>query len=185
VLFLAVQDKLAVQAVARRCRLRGSSALLTGRIFDERGNRMSPTHANKGGVRYRYYASQAVLQKKPQAPRSVSRVPAAELALELAALRNQLNGSQQLPDRDHELVERHVERVTWRRTGSSFVCGRSSRIPRKLSLPTTLQAIRPGISLGTRGMQLSETQSHLPSWCQGIRSPKSDHEHRLSPSGQQ
>jgi hypothetical protein len=45
-------------------------ALLSGRLFDVAGNRMSPTHANKGGVRYRYYASQAVLQKKPQAPRS-------------------------------------------------------------------------------------------------------------------
>ena len=120
-LFAAVQDKLAVQAVARRCRLRGSPALLTGRIFDECGNRMSPTHANKGGVRYRYYASQAVLQKKPRAPISVRRVPAAELeALVLAALRNHLNtsgGSQQLPNRDRDLVERHVERVTLAENG--------------------------------------------------------------------
>src|SRR5213082_2328080 len=59
-LFAAVQGKLAAQAVARRCRLRGSPALLTSRLFDDGGNRMSPTHANKGGVRYRYYISQAV-----------------------------------------------------------------------------------------------------------------------------
>src|SRR6266478_4121087 len=115
-LFDAVQGKLAAQAVARRCRLRGSPALLTGRIFDDGGNRMSPTHANKGGARYRYYVSQAVLQKKPHAPGSVSRVPAAELeALVLAALRNHLNASgagEQLPDNDRDLVERHVERVT-------------------------------------------------------------------------
>ena len=31
-------------------RLRGSAAILTGRLFDDRGNRMSPTHANKRGV---------------------------------------------------------------------------------------------------------------------------------------
>jgi site-specific DNA recombinase len=31
--------------------------LLTGRIFDDRGNRMSPTHARKGGIKYRYYLS--------------------------------------------------------------------------------------------------------------------------------
>jgi DNA invertase Pin-like site-specific DNA recombinase len=115
-LFEAVQGKLAAQAVARRCRLRGSPALLTGRIFDERGNCMSPTHANKGGVRYRYYVSQAVLQNKPQAPGPVSRVPAAELeALVVTALRTRLNpggGSQQLPDSDRDLIERHVERVT-------------------------------------------------------------------------
>ena len=33
-LFEAVQGKLAAQAVARRCRLQGSPALLTGRLFD-------------------------------------------------------------------------------------------------------------------------------------------------------
>src|SRR5205807_4470785 len=116
VLFTAVQGKLAAQAVARRHRLRGSPALLTGRIFDECGNRMGPTHTNKGGARYRYYASQAVLQKKPHEPASLSRVPAAELeALVLTALRTHLNATgagQQLPDNDRDLVERHVERVT-------------------------------------------------------------------------
>src|SRR5439155_23947161 len=115
-LFAAVQGKLAAQAVARRCRLRGSPALLTGRLFDDGGNRMSPTHANKGGAHYRYYISQAVLQKKPHAPGSVSRVPAAELeALVLAALRKHLTTSgagQQLPGNDRDLVERHLERVT-------------------------------------------------------------------------
>jgi site-specific DNA recombinase len=115
-LFEAVQGKLAAQAVARRCRLRGSPAILTGRLFDNRGNRMSPTHANKCGARYRYYVSQAVLQKQPPAPGLVSRVPAAEIeALVVAALRNHLNASgagHQLPDNDRDLVECHVERVT-------------------------------------------------------------------------
>ena len=114
-LFAAVQDKLADQAIARRCRLRGSPALLTGRIFDERNNRMSPNHSNKRGVRYRYYASQAV-QHNSRVPVSVSRVPAAELeALVTDALRNHLSASdsgQQLPDSDRDLVERHVESVT-------------------------------------------------------------------------
>jgi site-specific DNA recombinase len=114
-LFDAVQGKLAAQAVARRCRLRGSPALLSGRLFDERGNRMSPTHTNKGGARYRYYVSQAVLQRKPQATASVGRVPAGEIeALVLAALRNHLNanGAAEQPDNDRELLERHLERVT-------------------------------------------------------------------------
>jgi hypothetical protein len=62
-LFEAVQAKLAAHAVARRCRLRGSPALLAGRLFDICGNRMSPTHSNKGGARYRYYVSQAVLKE--------------------------------------------------------------------------------------------------------------------------
>jgi site-specific DNA recombinase len=112
--FEAVQAKLAAQALARRCRLRGSPALLTGRLFDDRGNRMSPTHTNKGGARYRYYVSQAVLQRKPLAAGAIGRVPAAEIEVLIsAALRSHLqaNGIDAF-DGDRELVERHVERVT-------------------------------------------------------------------------
>ena len=115
-LFETVQAKLAAQAIERRCRLRGSPALLTGRLFDERGNRMSPSHTNKGGARYRYYVCQAVLQKKPQPAGSIGRVPAAEIeALVITALRNHLQASgteaQSLPDNERELIEHHVERV--------------------------------------------------------------------------
>jgi len=113
-LFEAVQAKLAAQARARRCRLRGSPALLSGRLFDDRGNRMSPTHTNKGGARYRYYVSQAVLQRKPLAAGAIGRVPAAEIeALISAALRRHLqaNGIDALGG-DREVVERHVERAT-------------------------------------------------------------------------
>ena len=79
--------QLAAQARARRCRLRGSPALLSGRLFDDRGNRMSPTHTNKGGARYRYYVSQAVLKRKPLAAGAIGRVQAAEIeALISAAL---------------------------------------------------------------------------------------------------
>ena len=77
-LFEFVQAKLAVQTVARRCRLRGSPALLAGRLFDDHGHRMSPGHTNKGGVRYGYYVCQALLQGKLQGAGSIGRVPAAE-----------------------------------------------------------------------------------------------------------
>jgi site-specific DNA recombinase len=113
-LFEAVQSKLAAHAVARRCRLRGSPALLAGRLFDIAGNCMNPTHTNKGGARYCYYVAQATLQGKPQTAGSVTRVPAAEVeALVMAALRKRLNpngAGEQLSD--SELVERHLERVT-------------------------------------------------------------------------
>jgi len=115
-LFEAVQGELAAQAVARRSRLRGSPALLTGRLFDAGGNRMSPTHTNKGGARYRYYVSQAVLQTKSPPAGSVGRVPAAEIErLVVVALRNHLSArgaGEPLPDDDRVLLERHLERVT-------------------------------------------------------------------------
>jgi hypothetical protein len=65
-LFEAVQPKLAANAVDRQVRLKGSPAILTGRIFDDRGNRMSPTHTNKLGVRYRYYVSHGFYRSERQ-----------------------------------------------------------------------------------------------------------------------
>src|SRR5262249_14211716 len=56
-LFEAVQAKLSGNAVERQLRLKASPSLLADRIFDDRGNRMTPTHTNKRGARYRYYVS--------------------------------------------------------------------------------------------------------------------------------
>ncbi len=78
-LFEAVQAKRSANAVARQVRLRGSPALLAGRLFDDRGNRMSPTHANKRGVHYRYYVSHAILQNRKAEAGSIARVPAHEI----------------------------------------------------------------------------------------------------------
>ena len=114
-LFEAVQEKLAANAIARQVRLRGSAALLTGRLFDDRGNRMSPTHANKKGARYRYYVSQALLQNCKAEAGSIARVPAPEteklvcdgVCRHLTAMGTE--PSTNLADR--ELIERHVARV--------------------------------------------------------------------------
>jgi site-specific DNA recombinase len=114
-LFDVVQEKLAARAVERRCRLRGTTALLAGRLFDDRGNRMSPSYTNKGGARSRYYVSQAILQNKPAG--SIGRVPAPEVeALVVEAIRNhpQAYGSAvpATPENARDQIERHVERVT-------------------------------------------------------------------------
>jgi predicted nucleic acid-binding Zn-ribbon protein len=77
--FEAVQARLAAQAVERQVRVREAPAILTGRIFDDRGNRMTPTHSNKGGVRYRYYVSHPILQKRKQDAGTIPRVPAPEV----------------------------------------------------------------------------------------------------------
>ena len=67
-LFEAVQQTLSSQHCAS-ARPRGrSDALLMGRLYDDAGNRMTPAHANKGGVRYRYYVSAALSQGRPRAP---------------------------------------------------------------------------------------------------------------------
>jgi site-specific DNA recombinase len=53
-------------------------SVLAGLVFDAEGNRYTPTHAVKNGRRYRYYTSQAVIQKRRK-PWYLDRIPAPEL----------------------------------------------------------------------------------------------------------
>jgi site-specific DNA recombinase len=115
-LFYAVQTRLAANAVARQVRLKGSAAILTGRIFDDRGNRMSLTHSNKLGVRYRYYVSHAILQNRKAEAGRTTRVPAPEIeTLVLDGVRKHLSsaGDAEYPTAiaDRDLIERHVDSV--------------------------------------------------------------------------
>ena len=113
-LFEAVQARLAANGVARTLRLRGAAAILAGRIYDDRGNRMSPTHSNKLGVRYRYYVSRALLQNRKDEAGSVPRVPAPEIEqLVVDGIRAHLSLPELPADvTERDLIERHVERVT-------------------------------------------------------------------------
>ncbi|SEO22833.1 Site-specific DNA recombinase [Rhodospirillales bacterium URHD0017] len=114
-LFEAMQARLAENAVGRRIRLRSSPAILTGRIFDDRGNRMSPSHTNKGGVRYRYYVSHAILQRRQNEVGSVGRVPAAEIeTLVLEGIRSCLASGDEAASgiADRDLIVQRVQAVT-------------------------------------------------------------------------
>ena len=78
-LFEAVQAKLTEQVNNHKATRMKSEALLAGRIFDDRGNRMTPSHVRKRGIKYRYYLSAALLQGQPERAGGVSRLPAAEI----------------------------------------------------------------------------------------------------------
>src|SRR5260370_544414 len=91
-------------------------AILMGRIFDQRGNRMTPSHSNKAGVRYRYYVSHALLQRRKDEAGGVARVPAAQVeATVVEAVRQSLRknapteGHSDVSDR--EAIDRFVERI--------------------------------------------------------------------------
>ncbi|MEM7461496.1 MAG: recombinase family protein [Pseudomonadota bacterium] len=63
--FDRVQMMLAIKASNRRTRTNITQPhLLTGLLFDETGDRLSPTHANKKGRRYRYYISNRLIQAR-------------------------------------------------------------------------------------------------------------------------
>lgn len=56
-----------------------NASLLAGKIFDDKGNRMSPSHSNTRNRRYRYYVSQAITQFRKQEAGSISKIPAGEI----------------------------------------------------------------------------------------------------------
>jgi DNA invertase Pin-like site-specific DNA recombinase len=109
-LFDAVQDKLDRQAQSQTSRQSRSEALLLGRIFDNAGNRMTPTHTRKRGVKYRYYLSSALLNGEAERIGSVSRVPAAALeAVVIRSVREHLKSPAAMNDRS--LIETQIARV--------------------------------------------------------------------------
>lgn len=91
--FGEVQKLLAVQA-PRRARSSSNAAdlhLLTGILFDETGDRLSPAHASNHGKRYRYYVSARL---KTARGTEGWRVPAAELEAIVDQQIRQLLGDQ-------------------------------------------------------------------------------------------
>jgi site-specific DNA recombinase len=79
-----VQLLLAEHAQRTAGNRQNSDALLAGKLFDDRGNRMSPSYAAKAGRRWRYYVSQAVLQGRKHEAGSIARVPALEIEARVA-----------------------------------------------------------------------------------------------------
>ena len=75
-LFDAVQAKLTENRQGRRQRRQSSNALLMGKLFDDRGNPMTPSYAIKKGVRYRYYISCVLNQGRKEEAGSLPRVAA-------------------------------------------------------------------------------------------------------------
>jgi site-specific DNA recombinase len=54
-------------------------SLLRGLVYDEQGNRYTPSHAVKRGKRYRYYVSQLLIHDPAAATQAPGRIPAREL----------------------------------------------------------------------------------------------------------
>ena len=89
-LWQIVQDKLVTSRRARKLAVGAEApSLLSGFIFDIDGDRMTPTHANKRGRRYRYYISASLLNHKTGTRSSIQRIydrhtylPEMKLALE-------------------------------------------------------------------------------------------------------
>jgi site-specific DNA recombinase len=99
--FDAVQELLASNSIRRGASQTASEALLMGKLYDDRGNRMTPSYSTKNGVRYRFYVSSALLRGRQSEVGSVGRIPAQEIEDRvLAALPSRMpSGPAQQADR--------------------------------------------------------------------------------------
>jgi hypothetical protein len=111
-LFESVQAKLQSNAHTRKLALRTSPYLLTGLLYDSAGNRMSPSHTLKKGVRYRYYVSQGLLQSRDVSTLGeVNRISAPDLEEVVTVfLHQRIKIAGAVP----EALRNHVERITVR-----------------------------------------------------------------------
>lgn len=76
-LFEAVQTRLTASNGGGKGRARHNvkPSALAGKLFDQSGERLTPTHARKGERRYRYYVSSSLLQPAGQAAGPAVRTP--------------------------------------------------------------------------------------------------------------
>jgi site-specific DNA recombinase len=96
----AAQARLASNRHERGLRKNAKApSLLAGLVFAAEGQPLTPTHANKGGRRYRYYVSAALFRGAKDAARNGMRIPAGELeGLVTDRLLEFLNSSMELAD---------------------------------------------------------------------------------------
>src|SRR5437879_2195037 len=86
----SVQDQLRDGAPEQRGRATGPRSPLIGKVFDEAGHRLTPSHATKAGRRYRYYVSRPLVTETAKQHPGAWRIPATQLehliATEAAAM---------------------------------------------------------------------------------------------------
>jgi site-specific DNA recombinase len=104
------QELLAAKSAARERRpIVPGGRPLTGRLFDDRGNAMSPTYTvRSNGRRYPYYVSQALLQNERGRAGSLARVPAEEIE---RLVHNALGPDSDAASSPEEAVRTRVARV--------------------------------------------------------------------------
>ena len=155
-----VQQKLAAQTQSRRSPAKDEHSFLAGKLFDDRGNRMSASYAAKGSRRWRYYVSRAVLSGSAQDAGSVVRVSApaienrvvraieAYVAAQAEPRRPILRGATenerlrqpQTEQASHDTIRNAIERVTLSASWIEIILGDSAfdeERDRVLTIPWT------------------------------------------------
>lgn len=134
-LFASVQAKLAANQLGKRGACLRSEALLLRKVFDDRGNRMTPVVGGKGPVRYRYYVSHATTQGRHSDAGSVPRVPAHDLEMKvIEELRRALGDKLDFAG-DRELIASRLERAILSTAGIELHVRRTEGDVEPISIP--------------------------------------------------
>jgi hypothetical protein len=108
--FEQVQQLLGSKSAGRKAHRTTSEALLMGKLYDDRGNRMSPSFSTNTGVPYRFYVSSALLRGRKAEVGSVGWVAAQAIENAVVqAVRNHLPTDE--PVDDAQLLDRRVSRI--------------------------------------------------------------------------
>jgi DNA invertase Pin-like site-specific DNA recombinase len=105
--FQRTQELLRSNAVKCKTKFSESGALLKGKLFDDKGNRMGPSFSSKNGVRYRFYISTALRGRKHVAG-SLRRVAARDIE---DIVQESTRKNFQAPDASGEAISERIERV--------------------------------------------------------------------------
>jgi DNA invertase Pin-like site-specific DNA recombinase len=113
-LFDQVQARLDENQRGRRLKNERSQALLLGKLYDDRRNRMTPSYTIKKGVRYRYYVSCVLAQGRKDEAGSLSRIAASEIeTIVLDALANLPGADVRVKGRNHPMATGFNEKARW------------------------------------------------------------------------
>jgi site-specific DNA recombinase len=138
-------------------------SLLTGLVHDGSGGRMSPTHANKRGTRYRYYVSQSLIKgTRSKAAGGACRVPAADLErIVEERLRTLLRDKQAIDD----AVGSILPSITKRKALLDAAGQRAATWPTMSGAErrAILQALVARVTIGAEAVEIEVRLAALPS----------------------
>jgi site-specific DNA recombinase len=137
-----------------------------GRIFDDRSNRMTPSHSNKDGVRYRYYVSHVLLQRREKDAGRVTRVPAVQLeklVVETIRAKSQPDAEPKGDGSDRAAIDRYVTRIIVRPDSIDIELRESTLASAPLPTNAPVATDVPALSTGTTVISLPWTAQAFPS----------------------
>jgi DNA invertase Pin-like site-specific DNA recombinase len=186
--FDEVQQLLKSKAAGRKGTRSASQALLLGKLYDDRGNRMSPSYSVKNGIRYRFYVSSALLRGRKDAAGSVGRVAATDIESAIVgAFKTYGVGVA----RDASSAIEPVERVTIAQSRLLIVLARSEGSREEITVPWTakerdaqpaIEKNAPSDDLRNEGLIQSIVRAHA--WLHALQNQVYDSVEQLADANQ-